>query len=102
MKNETPPTTKGGLYLYLPIMSILDLTTKIVKGSTSNPVCPDSGSYMLDVTTEIEGLPQDYEVWESVETGSLFIRTSSFVKIVPDYNEEELKDVRVIAKSILV
>jgi len=84
------------------MMSILDLTTKIVKGSTSNPVCPDSGSYMLDVTTEIKGLPQDYEVWESVETGSLFIRTSSFVKIMPDYNEEELKDVRVIAKSILV
>ena len=74
----------------------------IIKGSFMNPVCPDSGAYMLDITTEIAGLPKEYEVWESTESGSLFIRKSSYGQVIPDYNEEELKDVRSIARSVLV
>jgi len=66
------------------------------------PVCPDSGERMMDITDEMVGFPSNIEVWESIDTRSLFIRQNRYIKSSSsDYTAEELLDVKQIAKSIM-
>jgi hypothetical protein len=66
------------------------------------PVCPDSGEHMLEVTNQFDGIPVDLEIWESPESGSLFIRTYKPGKSkISDYTPEDLANVRYIAKHLL-
>ena len=67
------------------------------------PVCPDSGTHMIEVTENFVGIPSHFEIWESPDSGSLFIRVSKPGKAnISDYSEEDLAGVRTIAKQLLI
>ena len=67
------------------------------------PVCPDSGEHMVEVTQDFAEIPSHFEVWESPESGSLFISIAKHGRSnISDYSEEDLAGVRSIAKQFLV
>lgn len=67
------------------------------------PVCPDSGEKMVDITCEMSGVPANVEIWESPDSRSLFIRQGKYSQQgLSDYTSDELQDVRILAKSMII
>jgi len=70
--------------------------------SEQGPLSPDTGDPMLNITENFGDIPEGIEVWECLETRSIYIRThatGNYGKV--DFTAEELHEIREIARTIV-
>tara|TARA_R100000278_G_scaffold119818_2_gene101571 strand:+ start:1225 stop:1488 length:264 start_codon:yes stop_codon:yes gene_type:complete len=66
------------------------------------PLSPETGDPMMDITESFGEVPAGVEVWECLESRSIYIRTNVYGDYgTVDFNAEELNEIGEIARQII-
>ena len=70
--------------------------------SEQGPLSPETGDPMMNITENFGEVPSGIEVWECLETRSIYVRTHTQGNYgAVDYTAEELNEIKEIARTII-
>jgi len=79
-----------------------EITQDELYSSRQGPLSPENGQPMMEITERFGEVPEGIEIWECLETRSLYIRTHMQGNYgQSDYTGEELNEIREIGRSLL-
>ena len=74
----------------------------MVFSDRQGPLSPENGHPMMEITENFDDIPDGIEVWECLESRSIYIRThnsGNFGNV--DYTGDEINEIRDITRTII-